>query len=181
MSTQISYSTLFTAGVPFWLVCTATFTVWATCQHDLRAILAVDLANSRAAKEQTETPPVEQKRFRTLSTKMSWCVKDSVRLVGGGRRTAGEVRVGQSAFHLLRLFTNSSSFTGFHCWLMVMSCKGVRKKMDHDSRFEFDRLIVLADFCSHSNVSRLCETLLEVLCQIYMTFIGTLRDFCEPL
>lgn len=61
-----------------------------------------------------------------LSHRPSLCGEDSVRLMGDWRvgqtvdQSGGRLRV---ACYLVRLFTSCSSSTGFHCWLMVMSCR----------------------------------------------------------
>ena len=64
-----------------------------------------------------------------LSKHPSLCRKDSVRLMRGqtGRQTGRQADQGSVwhffVFYLVRLFTSCNSSTGFHCWLMVRSCR----------------------------------------------------------
>lgn len=52
---------------------------------------------------------------------------------GGDGQTVDLSRKAHAFFYLVRLFTYSSSSTGFHCWLMVRSCSRMPRILNYAS------------------------------------------------
>lgn len=137
---RVSYSAVqcsYITGTDRQLVYSADKRFYSLLPGDVSNTTAVDILSPGNSIEHSDTPPAQEKRFRTLSIReFSLCRMDSARLGGGcregqggsshsgwrGRKGREWREIERQRDHLVILFTSSSSSMGFHFWLMVTSC-----------------------------------------------------------